>query len=351
MNQQTAFVDFFGVTFRAAEAGTNIRAFLESLVRNWFGVEAQLSDTGRGKFGYAVCLEIQGIGLAAYGGNENTLHLSITGDGCKAVKDWRDVIDTIEDYRGKLTRVDVAADDFKGETFNLAWCKEQYESRQGFKPSRGTHPNAKLMDDMGSGKGCTFYVGSRESGKLFRGYEKGKEQGDPNSPWFRVEVEYRAVHRELSPQMLRDPGAYLAGAYPCLEKIAVEQSAPLTVAYTSAAAIERTIEHAQKQAGRALHMLLTLNGGDITGALSRIYRPELPKRLIGKVRALVSWRESEAATTDVMPPAWARDAKPAECIALDKAFKLETRAWRRGFQEHNPITGTAAPVWEPTVAA
>lgn len=325
---QTAFVDFLGVTFRSDSADpSTLRAFVESLIAQWFGVEQQVVDGKGGKFGYKQCLEIEGVGLAAYGGNNNTVHIEITGAGCAQVKSWQDVADTLADYGGKITRCDVAADDFDGSRYSIAWCKAQYDAG-GFKPARGTAPNARLYDDMGSGDGCTFYVGSRASGKLFRGYEKGKEQGDPASTWFRVEVEYRSVHREIPHQIITNPGAYLAGAYPCLADLDIEQRQIKTVAYTAAAALDRALEHAKKQAGRALHALLMLNGGDIGGALARIHRPELPKRLAGYIRTLLVTREGTLEHTNARAPSWFRDSTEAERLRLAKARTATHRWWQ-----------------------
>jgi phage replication initiation protein len=334
----TAFIDFLSVTFKL-EPGAPVQKWVEWLLAEWFG-DVTVEDKGRGRFGYAVCLDFAG-GFAAFGGNENTVHVSITGDGCRQIKDWESVAQLIEDRHAKITRADVAADDFEGAYWSIDWCKAQYEAN-GFKPSRGAMPKAQLVDDMGSGKGCTFYVGSRESGKLFRGYEKGKEQKDPNSPWFRCEVEYRAVHREIPVEILREPGSYLAGAYACLADLSPVQSVVRTVAYSTAAAIEKAVAHAQKQAGRCLHMLLTLNGGDLGGALARIYRPELPKRLVGKVAALLAARESEETYTTVRAPDWCREAKPHEFMALEKAHRLETYQWKQ-WNKFFPAAATGSP--------
>src|SRR5438309_783047 len=71
---------------------------------------------------------------------------------------------------------------------------------------------ARLIDDLGSGDGCTFYVGARANGKMFRGYEKGRQLGDAQSNWFRVEVEFRAKDRLIPLDVLTDPTPYLAGS-------------------------------------------------------------------------------------------------------------------------------------------
>lgn len=338
----TAFVDFFGVTFRCDSADPAVmRAFAESLIRLWFGSEQTITEAGRGVFGYTTRLDVEGVGLIAYGGNENTVHLEITGTGCAQVKDWSDIADTIRDYKGKVTRVDLAADDFTGQAYNIEWCKAQYGGG-GFNPPRGSKPVARLIDDQGSGKGCTYYVGSRQSGKMFRGYEKGKEQGDVNSPWFRVEVEYRATHRESLLPMLLDPSAYLAGSYVCLASAKVEQKRIRTVAYSAAANLDKALEHAKKQAGRALHALLTLNGGDIGAALARIYRPEFPKRLAGYIKTLMATREGTLEYTNAQAPAFYREAAPSDRLLMAKARSAVAHWWHLESDSFG-TSGTAAP--------
>lgn len=338
----TAFVDFLGVTFRCDSSDPAVmRAFAESLIRLWFGAEQQITEAGRGVFGYKTRLDVEGVGLIAYGGNENTVHLEITGTGCAQVKDWSDVAGTIRDYKGRVTRIDLAADDFTGQTYNIEWCKAQYAGG-GFKPARGASPVARMIDDQGSRKGCTYYVGSRQSGKMFRGYEKGREQGDPDSPWFRVEVEFHSTHRESLLPMLEDPSAYLAGSYACLASAKVEQKRIRTVAYSAAANLDKALEHAKKQAGRALHAMLTLNGGDICGALSRIYRPEFPKRLAGYIKTLLVTREGTLAYTEAQAPAWYREAPESDRLLMAKARSATAHWWRLETDSFG-TAGTAAP--------
>ena len=81
--------------------------------------------------------------------------------------------------------------------------------------ANGRPPRSKLIDDLGSGEGKTLYVGNRKNGKLCRVYEKGRQLGNPSSPWVRVEVEFRNKSRVIPWDTLINPGHYLAGAYPC----------------------------------------------------------------------------------------------------------------------------------------
>lgn len=347
----TAFIDFLGVTFRTLHT-SQTEELIETVLKGWLGIEARIVKTGKGWNGYKHRIDIEGVGLVAYGGNGDTIHLELTGAGCMQVKDWEAVADSLDMLDARITRIDHAVDDFEGDQYSIEWCRAQYEA-DGFKPQRGQSPLARLIDDMGTGKGCTFYVGSRESGRLFRGYEKGKEQGNPYSPWFRCEVETRNRNGRTIPiDAIRNPGAYFAGAYKCLEKHQQEQRQINTVRHVAQAHIERSVEHGRKQAGRVIHALLTL-GMKAEEVLARLHVPELPKKLAAPIRAFLALDESERTYTQAIAPAWAKQATPDEVAELYKAVRLQRAPWRigQGINGHNPITGNAAPVWEPIPAA
>lgn len=315
-------IDFLGMTFKSV-SDVEARDFALRLLRNWLGVDLVLKESTSGWNGYASRVDIEGVGLFAYGGahQRDTIHFEITGTGCALVRDWESVALDLEAFKGKLTRIDYARDDYSGERFGLQWAKDQYHQHGGFKPARGAHPDAQLVSDEGSGKGSTFYVGSRQSGKLYRGYEKGKQTGTVQFPnWWRCEVEYRAVHRSLSADMIRRPADYFRGAYKCLDEDGGETCRPLTVAYTCKAAIDKAIDHARKQAGRLIHMLLDLNGGDIGEVFALLHRPELPPRLKAlHQQALHVLRHIERKAS---PPSFWREASFSQKQTLSAALRI-----------------------------
>ncbi len=110
--------------------------------------------------------------------------------------------------------MDTAADDLLGK-YPLKLAQTWYSS--GEFDNRGQRPKAQLIDDYDSGDGKTLYVGTKKSEKQLRVYEKGREQGDKESPWVRYEAQFKASNRkDLSLDILRDPAGYLLGAYPVL---------------------------------------------------------------------------------------------------------------------------------------
>lgn len=184
---------------------------------------------GRNFFDHSLPFDNNG-GFIAWGGNnkvrdydgetqrevEERLQVYITGDGCMRVPDWNRVAKKLEKLEARLTRLDIAFDSHDG-AYTVDDCKNWW--LDGLFNGQGRPPKSKFIDDMGSKEGRTFYVGKRENGKMLRCYEKGKQLGDPNSPWVRFECELHANDRVIPISALCNPAAYLAGCYRALEFI------------------------------------------------------------------------------------------------------------------------------------
>lgn len=229
--------------------------------------------------GYESRIDLSDFGILAYGGDtqRGTAHLELNGHGCARITDWNAVRLWCETYGVRITRVDLAHDDFKAESVSigkaLAWL---HEGRFG---AGGRSPSARLIDDLGSNKGKTLYVGQRQNGKLCRIYEKGKQQGDPLSCWCRVEVEFRGKSRLIPLEVLTRPGAYLAGAYPCLEFLTQHQDKIRTLSMSSTVNYEHLIRCVRMQYGTALTVMVKVEGGDAFAVLNQVMRPGMPRRL------------------------------------------------------------------------
>jgi phage replication initiation protein len=143
----------------------------------------------------------------------------------------------------------------------------------------GRAPYARLVDDLGSDKGKTLYIGQRQNGKLCRVYEKGKQLGDPQSPWCRVEVEYRAKSRVIPLDVLLRASDYLAGAFPCLAYLSQRQDKVRTLRKSAEIGYARMVDCLRTQYGPALHTMLLVEGGDPFAVLEQAIRPGTPKRL------------------------------------------------------------------------
>lgn len=182
----------------------------------------EVTYTGRGlhfyKYGFTIGHKDATLGKIGIGGQNSTVLVMISGTGCKYADDlWESNLYywlKNEAKRAKLTRIDFAHDDFEGK-YSSAEIANTADS-QGMFVITNKLPSVQLLGDWKrhEGKGHTLQVGKRENGKLYRGYEKGKEQGDSESPWFRHEVEFGTAGRLLEFEMLISPTEYFAGAYP-----------------------------------------------------------------------------------------------------------------------------------------
>lgn len=223
------------------------------------------------------------IGLVRWGGESQRgrVLLSMMGKGCELVKDWAGLATWLQDHRARITRVDVAHDDHDGQTASIEWAAKQH--RAGGFNAGGRQPAHSTAGDWLDGaegtKGRTLYVGNRNSGKLCRIYEKGKQLGEPSSRWTRIEVEWRAQDRVIPFDVLTRPGQYLAGAYPCLRGLDAEQCRIRTVAKGGTITFDKAMDNAKQQAGKLLHLALRVFDGDCGEVLMRLVRPGTPGRI------------------------------------------------------------------------
>lgn len=270
-----AHIDWFACTFLQGSAG------LESIVESVFLVpRAEWEERAGGWQGYATRIDLGGFGLLGYGGEHQrgTVHLELNAHGCARIQDWNAVRVWGEAYGARITRVDLAHDDFSGENVSIAQARAWFD--EGQFTTGGRAPNARLVDDLGSNKGKTLYVGQRQHGKLCRVYEKGRQLGDPGSSWCRVEVELRGKSREIPFDVLLRPSDYLAGAYPCLAYLSQRQDKVRTLRRSAEIGYARMVECLRTQYGPALNAMLRVEGGDPFAVLEQAMRPGTPKRLL-----------------------------------------------------------------------
>jgi phage replication initiation protein len=242
------------------------------------------SKDGRGCFGFTFSMRFgEGAGLVAWGGESqrDRVYFSIQGKGCGMVEDWPALSAWLTRHRANIKRVDVAHDDFAGAIVTVGWAVDQYEAG-GFNAG-GRKPRHQLFGDwIGKDAGVhgrTVGIGNRASGKYCRIYEKGKQLGDPTSPWVRLEVEWRGQDREIPHDVLTRPGQYLAGAYPCLAFLDEEQSRIRTIAKGGTIAFERAIENARQHSGKLVNLMMLAYGGDYATVIEKLRREGTPARI------------------------------------------------------------------------
>jgi phage replication initiation protein len=265
----------FAVIARAAETACS-----------WGMFVAVGETTDRGRNGYTFSASVidqqtgQEVGFIAAGGvNRGSCHISVSGSGCPLF-DMNRVAAFLARVGGRLTRVDIAVDDYEGKR-TPQMVRESY--LRGEFINRGQNPTPGQAGPWDNpdrwGEGLTYYIGKRQTGKMLRVYHKGREQGDPESNWTRFEVELRRTTRDIPIDALTNPLGAFVGAYAWLIW-AAEEDAVVTVGFLrrekSRANIRHLFYHAKRSYGKLLYFAqtkLNVKGEQLLTALSRIGKP------------------------------------------------------------------------------
>lgn len=282
---QVAHIDWLALTLTppAEFAQTPIPWLLPQL-RKIFGLpDFAAQSTGKGWNGYTHRVNLGDnaqYGLIAHGGENQrgSVHVELNATACAHVKNWNIVQLWGESLSSKITRVDLAHDDMNAKIVSIATACDWYQA--GEFTSNGRPPTAKLIDDMGSGKGKTLYIGNRANGKLLRIYEKGRQLGDTSSTWVRVELELRGKSRVLPWDVLTSPASYLAGGYPCLAYLSTIQDKIRTITKTVQITLQSMMGYLRTAGGKAINVLMQANGGDAFAVINAIKRDGIPRRLV-----------------------------------------------------------------------
>ncbi|MBL0230432.1 MAG: replication initiation factor domain-containing protein [Moraxellaceae bacterium] len=132
------------------------------------------------------------MALSVMAANVTPLMIVLNGSGClHAAEGWERRLYqflTNTAKRPQLTRIDLAHDDFESKFITPQWAEAQW-----IEGNMSLSANAPNIEKRGNwhrpnGRGRTLYIGSRESGKFARFYEKGKKEGDIESAWTRAEI-------------------------------------------------------------------------------------------------------------------------------------------------------------------
>ena len=214
----------------------------------------------------------------AFGGQNGKAMLSLPGAACAVVEDWHALSFFLQSrIQARITRWDGAVDDFEGRrTVNDAveWYRAGGFSAGGNTPLPRQEGNWLTSDT----KGRTFYVGKRGNGKLMRIYEKGKQLGDPTSPWVRFEVELHNKDREIPFDVLVRPGHYVAGSYPCMRWVSEEAFRIRTVQNQKRISYEAAVRWASIGFGPLVNTMEQIETSP-QAVLERLRRPGVPARL------------------------------------------------------------------------
>lgn len=242
------------------ELNFQIALELEKHIEHIFGLQLTFADKGM-KNRYQSSFEIgDKCGFVCVGGQRNTYLVMLTGRGCSVAKDgWENRLYTFltnTATRGKITRIDLAHDDFEGKKINVDWGNMQ-DGLGGFQ-NGNRPPNIEFKGNWKrpNGRGRTLNIGSRESGKYLRLYEKGRAEGDPDDNWQRAEVEFKSKDRVLPFDMLLAPSEYFIAAYPCFLFLAEDKQPARIETMVKAAKINThaALEIIKRQYGKYINI-------------------------------------------------------------------------------------------------
>lgn len=273
------------------------------------------------------------VGQVLAGGKEtnqsSTVHVNLHGAALLLISSeaLKRIHGFVSQAKGWLTRVDLSLDVWSGhrvEDVEAAYLRGEFDVR-GKRPGQRHHGSWTL------GHSRTYEVGSRATGKMFRGYEKGHQlfgtevaaewaSGKKALPeslasdvgsWVRYEVELRSNHRVLELDLLTRPADFFAGAYDfcarVLEELDVKAQAQriLTVPElkdaTAQAATARVLRYCINTAGPAIVALFDLGTENLLADVIESQRHRLPRRLKGF--SLDSVRAAFAKVAQAMAPA------------------------------------------------
>ena len=278
-NPSAAFVDWLNVTFRYELTGNWALMEFDNALRQTFGFGIG-SNRNKGHLNYEHSWELgDGYGIFATGGISvaGTSLISLSGHGCSVVRDWLAVYDFLNQDKARITRIDLAHDDYRGR-ITLESVREWFAAGD-FHAGKEHPPTGQFVDDFGSGKGRTLYVGQGKNGKLLRIYEKGKQLGDPESPWVRWELELHNKDRVIPLDTLINPARYLAAAYPTTAWISDKQSRIETATRSTLISLDVLVKYCRKSYGKTIWTLQNVVGHSPEEIVEMLAVEGIPSRI------------------------------------------------------------------------
>lgn len=291
---QQTIVDWLTFTFLPVGSIGDALEQLQRYFHLWFSIPVNFrpNDYGFRRYEHStdVLAYVNGetvrLGIIGAGGEHvgGTICLDLSGTGCAAVVDWDAVFATVQDLDARITRCDLARDFCEGQV-----SVDQVESLYfaGEFNAGGRIPVYRRIESGVAGAGAcggrTLEIGRRKNGKMLRAYEKGRQLGNQESDWLRIEIEFRSKDRVVDHAILIDRDSYFVGAYKALEsfldadpmRLATDQKVALAV--QDELVCERALDHAQHQYGKVVeYARLSDRYKDVAALVARITRRGVP---------------------------------------------------------------------------
>lgn len=267
MKNQNLHIDYLNFTFKH-KSDLNpfqVLARAQATVATFsMGLEiGDIEDKGLHGYSWSFRITVAATGelagfVAAGGTNHGTVFFNFSGKGCKQI-DVSKIHSLLQRVnQGRITRLDIAYDDLEGKRTPFD-VRDDY--RAGLFKNRGQMPKHDMRGPWESpehwGDGLTFYVGKRDTGKMLRAYHKGRQLGDPHSPWVRFEVELSRKKRDIPLDCLLNLLDTFIGAYSWLAWAAEEIGAPIGMIQkeTQKISVNHLIAHAKRSYGKLIGTL------------------------------------------------------------------------------------------------
>ena len=214
------------------------------------------------------------LGFVGIGGNNDTLYVQLSGEGCKHVfaktspfilHHWLCKVLSIK----KLNRIDLCYDDFDGN-YSTQYAEIAYYDDAFKNPNGGRLPQIDPRRPMVGNKliGDTVYIGSRQSNIFWRIYDKALEQCAPaGTVWNRSEVELKRCTSDV----LENPARAFAGLNRFSSSVNLEHGLSFrSLVKQTTLDFNARIRWAKRQCGRTLSDVLETFGGDIYAAFGAL---------------------------------------------------------------------------------
>lgn len=262
------FIDWLSFSWEETASWCPMESEIAALLGKWMGKHVHAQDNQRGGLGFrnSASFWVSTDGTTAskvatfYRGGDSQrgrVLLQIDGTGCGLIRDLSEVQCLIDSIDARITRVDLAVDDYSGQHINVESAVEWH--REGKFSLTNKNPRVTCAGDWHDpeqGLGRTLYVGHRKNGKVCRIYEKGRQLGDKASPWTRFEVEIGSRDRIIPSTVLTDPAPFMAGQYPIAETLLQRVGKRIkTIKNEVAASLEKSVKHVITQCGALVNFL------------------------------------------------------------------------------------------------
>lgn len=291
IREKGAIVDWLRFSFLPTDSPSHTLQLLARYFALWFDFPVLIQQAKIGFRGYQSSVELSAfvngetikLGLVAMGGDSvgGTMLVDLSGTGCSVVSDWQAVYATMQDLDARITRCDLAVDFLHGEV-SIDQVNEMYFS--GEFNSGGRIPKRRAIEsgdiNTPTGGGRTVEIGRRQNGKMVRAYEKGRQLGNQNSEWLRIEVELHNRDRVIPHDIVLKKSEYFTGAHKALAQFinaAAEKIKTQQVQHDTS--IEIMTGHMCTSYGKLIDQLCIEHNDDAAAIIAKIRVKGIPNRL------------------------------------------------------------------------